>query len=92
MTDADYTDDLVLFASAPAQAESLLHYFELTVGGTGLCMNSNKTEYIHFKQKEVISTLSGEPLTLTDQFTYIGSNILFTESDQHSTAESLDRY
>ena len=33
MTDADYLDDLVLLANAPAQAESLLHSLEHAAGG-----------------------------------------------------------
>ena len=34
-----------------------------------------------FKQKVVISTLSGNSLKLADQLTYFGSNISSTESD-----------
>ena len=48
MTDADYTDDLALL-SVPA--ESLLHSVKQAVGGFGLNVNSNKTEYMCFKQK-----------------------------------------
>ena len=33
-----------------------------------------------FKQKETISSLSGKPLKLVDQFTYLDSNISSTES------------
>ena len=32
------------------------------------------------KTKKIISTLSGKPLKLVDQFTYLGSNISSTES------------
>ena len=35
------------------------------------------------KQKRAISTLSGRPLKLVDQFTYLGSNISSTEMDDH---------
>ena len=34
-----------------------------------------------FKQKVVISTLSGKPLKLVDHLTYLSSNISSTESD-----------
>ena len=34
-----------------------------------------------FKPNEIISTLSGKPLKLADQFTYFGSNTSSTESD-----------
>ena len=42
---------------------------------------SNKIEYMYFKQKGVISTLSGKPLKLINQFTYVGSNILSALSE-----------
>ena len=44
MTDADYTDDLVLLANIPAQAEYLLHSLEPAAGGIVLYMNSDKTK------------------------------------------------
>ena len=44
-------------------------------------MNANKMEYMCFKRKGVISTLSGRPLILVDKFTYLGSNVSSTESD-----------
>ena len=44
-------------------------------------LNTNKTEFIDFKQKEAISTLSEKPLKLVDQFTYLGSKITSTEKD-----------
>ena len=34
-----------------------------------------------FKQEEAVSTLSSRSLKLVDKFTYLGSNISFTESD-----------
>ena len=39
-------DDLMLLSNIPAQVESLLQ-----VGGIGLNMNVNKTEYMCFKEK-----------------------------------------
>ena len=47
MTDADYTDDLALLANALAQVESQLCSLKQAVGGIGLYMNANKTEYIY---------------------------------------------
>ena len=67
MTDADYTDDLRLLLQA--------------VGGIGLYGNINKTECMRFKQKGVISGLSGKPPKLVDQLTYLNSTISSTESD-----------
>ena len=43
--------------------------------------NAHKTEYMCFKQKRVISTLSGNPLELVNQCTYLSSNISSTERD-----------
>ena len=47
--------------------------------GIGHYVKRNKTELIGFKEG-VISTISGKPLKLEDQFTYFGSNISSTES------------
>ena len=81
ITDADYADDLVLLANTLTQAESLLHSLEQVAGGIGLHRNTNKMKYMHFKQEEAISTLSGKLLKLVDKFTYLGSSISSTESD-----------
>ena len=70
ITDADYADDLVLLMNTPAQA-----------GGIGSYINANKTVFMWFKQGGALSTPSGEPLKLADQFTYLSSNISSTESD-----------
>ena len=59
ITDADYADDLELLANTLAEAalprpiSSRRHY---------LCLNTNKTEFICFKQEEAISNLSGRTL------------------------------
>ena len=43
ITDADYTDDIVLLANAPAQAETLLHSLECGTASIGLHFNAHKT-------------------------------------------------
>ena len=80
ITNVDYANDLVLLANTPAQAESLLYNLEQAAGGIGLYVNANKTEHMYFKWEGAISTLSGRPLKLIDEFTYLNSNISFTES------------
>ena len=65
-------------STSPAQAESVL---EQAAGGTDIYVNANKIEYICFKEKGAISTLTGNPLKLVDQFTYLARNISSTESD-----------
>ena len=79
ITDAVYADYLVLPANTPAQAKSLQHCQEEAEGGISLNAKAKK-ELICFKQERVISTLSGQPLKLADQFIYLGSNISPTES------------
>ena len=46
MTDADYTDDLVLLANTLNQAKFLLHSLEQAAGSIDLYMNANKIEYM----------------------------------------------
>ena len=79
--DADYTDDLSLLANTPAQIESLLQSLKRLANDINLYMNSDKTDFMSFKQDGTISTLNAKSLKLIDQFTYFGSNISSTESD-----------
>ena len=81
ITDADYADDLWLIANTPAEAESLLHGQKQVVKGIGLYINSNKTEFVCFKQDCAISSFHGKLLKSVDQFTYLNSNISSTESN-----------
>ena len=81
MTDSDYAYGLVLLANAPAQAESLLHSLEQTVGGIYLYVNVNKTEHTCFKRDGAIPSHSGRPLKSVDKFTHLGSNISSIESN-----------
>ena len=92
MIDADYTDYLALPTYTPAQAESLLHSLEQAAGNIGFYMNTNKTEFVYFKQEGVISTLIGKPLKFVDQFTYLGSNISSTESNTNTYLANVDYY
>ena len=81
ITNAHYADDLALFTNAPAKAESILQSIKQAVRSIDLYLNTYKTEYIHLKQKGTISNLSGKPLKLVDQFTYLSSNISSTVND-----------
>ena len=53
MIDADYVDDLVIFANTPAQHKS---QHEQPAGSIGLYMNTNKTAFMCLKQEGTIST------------------------------------
>ena len=78
MTDTDYTNDIALLANKHVQ--TLLLSQEQAARGISLYMNADKTEFLCFKQV-AISTFSGKPLKLVEQFTCLGSNISSTESD-----------
>ena len=43
ITDVDYTDDIMLLANTPAQAETLLHSLERAGVGISLHVNAHKT-------------------------------------------------
>ena len=57
MTDADYTADQRFFTNIPAQAEYLQYTPEQTIGDIGLYLNTNKIEFMYFKQKCITSIL-----------------------------------
>ena len=59
ITDADYSNDIVLLANTPAPAESLLHIWEPAAGGIGLHISIDKTESMCFSQRGNISTQNG---------------------------------
>ena len=80
MTDPNYLEDLGLLANTLAKAKSQMHSLEKAAGGICLDKNKNKIEFICFKHERAITTLSSKPLKLVDQFPYLGSNILSTES------------
>ena len=81
VTDADYTDTIVLRAKTPTQAESLLHSLEQAAGGIGLYVDADKIEYMYFNQEGDISTLNGGSLRSVDKFTYLSSCVSSAECD-----------
>ena len=81
MIDVDFADDLALLTNTLAHAESQPHCLEQPAEGNGLYVNAKKIEHMCYKQKGAISTKSGRPLKLVDQFTYLDSSISSTESD-----------
>ena len=58
MTDVDYADDLVLLTNKPAKVESSMHSLEQAAIGIGFYVDPNKTEFMCFKRKGAIFTLS----------------------------------
>ena len=81
--DADYANDIAPLANTPTQAENLLHSLERATVGIGLHVNVDKTEYMCFNQTGDISTLNGSSLKLADKFTYLGSSVSSTKTDNN---------
>ena len=85
------TDDIVILANTPNQAETLLHSLEQATAGIGLHVNAHKMEYMCYNQTGDISTLDGTSLKLVDKFTYLGSSITSTEKDIDKAWTAIDR-
>ena len=83
ITDADYTDDIVILPNTPAQAETLLQSLERAAGGIGLHDKTYKTKYMCYNQRGDISTLKSGLLKLVDKFTNLGINVSSTEEDSY---------
>ena len=71
ITDMDYTDDIALLVSTPAQDKYQLHSLKQATGSISLCMNTDKTEYMCFNQRVDISALKGGSLKLVEKSTYL---------------------
>ena len=61
ITNTDYADHQALLANAPALSESLLHSLDPTVWGIDLYMNSDKTEFMCFKQPNNLTPINLRP-------------------------------
>ena len=81
ITDADYADDIALFADKIDEAETLLHALEEASAEIGLYVNAKKTEYMCFNQEGSMKARNGTILKQLEDFTYLGSNIASTEKD-----------
>ena len=79
--DENYVDELVLLTNTPVKTESLLNSQKQAVRDIDFYGNSNKAEFICFKNDGTSYTLNGKLQKFVDQFTYLGGNILSTESD-----------
>ena len=79
--DMDDNNDIVLLANTPTQVKTQLHSLEQAAAGIGIHVNTDKMEYMCFKQRGNISTLKDRPLRLVDKFTYLGSSVSSTETD-----------
>ena len=87
ITDADYGDDIALLASAPAQAETMLHRLKTSRWGTSLHVNAHKTEYMCFNQTDDISTLNSSSLKLHRKPCLVNR-----DRHRHVTSKGMDCY
>ena len=74
ITDADYADNIALFANTPSKDEFLQHSLEHAAGAIGLHVHADKTEHICFNLGDIF-TLNGGLLKLMDNFTYLVSTV-----------------
>ena len=84
ITDADYADDLALFADTCSDAEILVQSLEISAQEIGLRLNEKKTEYMLFNCNGQIKSLNGKNLKQVESFKYLGSEIFSTEKDVKS--------
>ena len=71
ITDTDYADDIAILANTHLPEPKPCY----------IVWNVDKTEYMCFNQRDVISTLNGSSLKLVDKFTYLGSSVSSTKTD-----------
>ena len=81
ITDADYADDLTLFADKIEDAQRLLHSLEAAAADIGLHVNASETDYICYRQDGHIVTMDDSHLKKVENFNYLGSNVGSTEKD-----------
>ena len=81
MTDIDYADDLTLTSDTIEDTTQLLHHLETSAKEIGLFINAKKTEFISFNQKGQMKSLNGKEIKAVEDFTYLGSRIVSSESD-----------
>ena len=80
ITYVDYADDVADLANTPTQPETLLYSLERADSGIFCHVSADKTEYMCFIQRGLIST-NGSSRKLVGKFTYQGSRVSSTERD-----------
>eukprot|EP00794_Sanderia_malayensis_P000848 gene848-143_t len=81
ITDADFADDIALLSDCKEKATILLHRVEEAAKKIGLHINVSKTEYISIKEHGQILSSSGDPISKSEDFQYLGSWIMTTKRD-----------
>ena len=79
ITDAYYADDLAILSKIIHGASKLLHS---SISRRYLSIiNAKKTTFMQFNCNGTIKKNANHPLESVDDFTYLGSNIRYTETD-----------
>ena len=81
ISDIDYADDLALTSDTIEEATQILHHLEVAAKEIGLRINAKKTEFISFNQAGQIKSLDGSNIKSVEDFTYLGSCIISSDSD-----------
>ena len=79
ITDTDYADDIVVTSNTLKDANTLLLKIESAAKEIGLCINTDKTEYINSNQNNNIhmKSICGSVINQVDDFKYLGSYIIY---------------
>ena len=75
ISDADYADDLALFADLCSDAEKLLHVLGKKANSVGLKVNIRKTQNFNINTDHKARSVNGTQLKSVDNYTYLGSEI-----------------
>ena len=75
ISDADYADDLALFADSCSDAEKLLHGLEDKANSVGLRVNIRKIQNCNINTDHKVRSVNGSQLKSVDNYTYLGSEI-----------------
>ena len=81
ITDADYADDLVIFADSSRYAKNLLNVLEESGKTVGLKVNIKKTQHMNINSNKTVKSIDGEVLKNVDNFIYFGSEIESTDKE-----------
>ena len=79
ITDTDYADDIVVTSNTLKDANTLLLKIESAAKEIGLCINTDKTEYINSNQNNNMhmKSICGSVINQVDDFKYLGSYIIY---------------
>ena len=88
VNDLDFADDIALLESSREACQAQLSTTSKRANEVGLEINYKKTEIMTNQPKDIKITLNSYDIEYVDNFKYLGSMMLSTESDFH-TRKSL---